>query len=126
MAALRGSPTGPTRQHQTRSDLRPRQPHPTKPNPATAPTAITTKTNPTTETPKTAAVIDESPGHVQFPDWQMEDPYSARLPLARSGEKSRRAPSVGELQMTGRRFARAPEAASRAGAPSTLLWPGPP
>ena len=66
-------------------------------------TEPTTRTQPETKpTTRTAAVAEGLPGHVQFPDWQMEDPYSARLPLARSGEKSRRAPSVGELQMTGR------------------------
>ena len=46
-----------------------------------------------------SATSAKTAGHVQFPDWQMEAPNSARLPLARSGEKSRRAPSVGELQM---------------------------
>ena len=58
------------------------------------------------ERTKATPVHARPPDHVQFPDRRMEDPYSARLPLARSGEKSRRALSVGELQMTERREAR--------------------
>ena len=77
-----------------------------------------------TQTVRTTAAVEGSPGHVQFPDWQMEDPYSARLPSARSGEKSRRAPSVGELQMTGRCPTRALDA-TRAAGPS-MLWPSRP
>ena len=58
------------------------------------------------ERTEATAVHARPPDHVQFPDRRMEDPYSARLPLARLGEKSRRALSVGELQMTERRAAR--------------------